>query len=622
VSRLPALCLLFVLLLGGSLSAQGPDFTFGAPSITSQYPQLTGALDFTATLTITEAPGGTGFPNDTQGFSMGLAHDPAVLSATALAVTGPVSALDGGSGPAFVSLDLWSNGVTIGTVFDFFSVELLAFPTETPVVEVSYSTVAANLSGSTNTTITSLTWSDSIGTPPVENVMVIGGGNAQPLYSNGIVTLEPVSAIYTFSTPDVTQGYPQGSGQTGFTAGLSILEDAGNPGFPNATQGFSMGVAHDPTYLVANTLDLGAALLALDGGGGPAFASLDILPGGVTVGVVYDFFGVNLLSFPTITEVAVVDYSGVTANLAGATSPIVTSLTFSDNIGTPPVENVMVVDSANLQPTYENAVITLEPQPLLFTFVLPSETIPYPELTGVTNFSISAAIEENAQNSPFPNATQGFSMGIAHDPLYLQGISITPAAVLAALDGGGGPAFFDADVYSGGVTSGVVYDFFGVETISFTALTDVLDIEYETIPANLIGATVPTTTALSWSNAIGSPPVQNVIVIASASFSPTFANGALTLEPVIGGFRRMDCNIDGSSDIGDAIAALSILFTGGTMLCQDACDVNDDGEFNIADAIAALSILFSGAAPPPPPIGDCGPDPTPDALECDTYNSC
>jgi len=452
VSRLPALCLLFVLLLGGSLSAQGPDFTFGAPSITSQYPQLTGALDFTATLTITEAPGGTGFPNDTQGFSMGLAHDPAVLSATALAVTGPVSALDGGSGPAFVSLDLWSNGVTIGTVFDFFSVELLAFPTETPVVEVSYSTVAANLIGSTNTTITSLTWSDSIGTPPVENVMV--------------------------------------------------------------------------------------------------------------------------------------------------------------------------VDSANLQPTYENAVITLEPQPLLFTFVVPSETVPYPELTGVTNFSISAAIEEDALNSPFPNATQGFSMGIAHDPLYLQGISVTPAAALAALDGGGGPAFFDADVYAGGVTSGVVYDFFGVETISFTALTDVLDIEYETVPANLIGATVPTTTALSWSNAIGSPPVQNVIVIASASFSPTFADGTLTLEPVIGGFRRMDCNIDGSSDIGDAIAALSILFTGGTMLCQDACDVNDDGEFNIADAIAALSILFSGAAPPPPPIGDCGPDPTPDALECDTYNSC
>ena len=99
-------------------------------------------------------------------------------------------------------------------------------------------------------------------------------------------------------------------------------------------------------------------------------------------------------------------------------------------------------------------------------------------------------------------------------------------------------------------------------------------------------------------------------------------DGTLTLEPVVGGFRRMDCNTDGSGDIGDAIAALSILFTGGTMLCEDACDVNDDGEFNIADAIAALSILFSGAAPPPPPIGDCGPDPTPDALECDTYNSC
>lgn len=82
-------------------------------------------------------------------------------------------------------------------------------------------------------------------------------------------------------------------------------------------------------------------------------------------------------------------------------------------------------------------------------------------------------------------------------------------------------------------------------------------------------------------------------------------------------FQRGDCNVDGMTDIGDAIALLGELFSGGTPgPCADACDANDDGAKDIGDAIALLGHLFSGTGPLPNPFGSCGEDPTTDALDC------
>ncbi|MEC9475395.1 MAG: S8 family serine peptidase [Planctomycetota bacterium] len=88
-------------------------------------------------------------------------------------------------------------------------------------------------------------------------------------------------------------------------------------------------------------------------------------------------------------------------------------------------------------------------------------------------------------------------------------------------------------------------------------------------------------------------------------------------------FRRGDVNGDALFNIADPVSALAFLFTGGSISCDDAADCNDDGTVNIADAVSALAALFSGADPPPAPGPDsCGPDPTDDTLECDSYNSC
>jgi hypothetical protein len=86
-------------------------------------------------------------------------------------------------------------------------------------------------------------------------------------------------------------------------------------------------------------------------------------------------------------------------------------------------------------------------------------------------------------------------------------------------------------------------------------------------------------------------------------------------------FQRGDCNQDSAFNIADAVFMLAQLFSGGaTGTCADACDSNDDGSINIADAVHVLAALFSGGPNPPDPGPGpgCGPDPTDDALDCET----
>lgn len=97
--------------------------------------------------------------------------------------------------------------------------------------------------------------------------------------------------------------------------------------------------------------------------------------------------------------------------------------------------------------------------------------------------------------------------------------------------------------------------------------------------------------------------------------APALATFSFRFEA--GGFLRGDSNHDGKTDISDAIATLQALFSGGVVIaCLSAADVNDSGRVDISDPTALLNYLFQGGSPPPPPFDSCGPDPTPDALGC------
>lgn len=102
---------------------------------------------------------------------------------------------------------------------------------------------------------------------------------------------------------------------------------------------------------------------------------------------------------------------------------------------------------------------------------------------------------------------------------------------------------------------------------------------------------------------------------------------AVSLGGVLRGevpFRRGDVDASGAVDLGDPLANLLYLFSGGSApACMDAADTDDSGRIDLSDVIVALQWLFVGAAPPPEPgPGFCGADPTDDFLDCASYAAC
>jgi hypothetical protein len=77
-------------------------------------------------------------------------------------------------------------------------------------------------------------------------------------------------------------------------------------------------------------------------------------------------------------------------------------------------------------------------------------------------------------------------------------------------------------------------------------------------------------------------------------------------------FVRGDWNCDGVVDI------LDTSWVSPANPCQDARDLNDDGLISTSDYLYQVNFLTKGGPPPPAPYPDCGPDPTPDGLVCDS----
>ena len=117
----------------------------------------------------------------------------------------------------------------------------------------------------------------------------------------------------------------------------------------------------------------------------------------------------------------------------------------------------------------------------------------------------------------------------------------------------------------------------------------------------------------------GSPPVQAMIVQGGAGYAPLRTDGTVFIEGNSPhAFVRGDSNTDTVVDIADAVSVLDYLFSAGLAPgCFDASDANDDESVDIADAVAILISIFAGGAlPPDPGPTQCGPDPTPDAIDC------
>ena len=89
----------------------------------------------------------------------------------------------------------------------------------------------------------------------------------------------------------------------------------------------------------------------------------------------------------------------------------------------------------------------------------------------------------------------------------------------------------------------------------------------------------------------GSPGSVSISALVPSAATPVFSRG--------------DCNGDGLHDISDPIAALGLIFLGGSSSCEDSCDTDDDGTLTVADAITLLDYHFSSGIAPSPPFPAC-----------------
>ncbi|NCG12296.1 MAG: hypothetical protein GWP38_03005, partial [Planctomycetia bacterium] len=136
---------------------------------------------------------------------------------------------------------------------------------------------------------------------------------------------------------------------------------------------------------------------------------------------------------------------------------------------------------------------------------------------------------------------------------------------------------------------------------------DVVSVDYSAVAGALTG-TDTIETPLTWTSTLGSPPVDNVVVVNGSSISPTLNDGSVTLEPIFDiPFVRGNCNGDNKVNIADGIWILNYLFNQGPASnCVASCDANEDAKYDAGDAIFIISYRLLDGPMPSAPFPDCG----------------
>ncbi len=180
-----------------AIEVLNPSFSAIAPDVEANY-GLTGALGFSVTVLLHQNDNGFP-PAESQGFSLGLGHDASLFQVTSVEPALPFD-------PDFQQVGLADlDGWTIGVVYALVGGVKLVLNNQ-PVVTANYSNVDPSpLAGNDQPVTSTLEWSDGIGTPPVVNVVVLGGASFAPDFVNGTVTLNPPIVHPEFRRGDANQ---------------------------------------------------------------------------------------------------------------------------------------------------------------------------------------------------------------------------------------------------------------------------------------------------------------------------------------------------------------------------------------------------------------------------------
>ncbi len=383
--------------------------------------------------------------------------------------------------------------------------------------------------------------------------------------------------------------------------------------FGDPIQGWSLGVCHDEARLELTAITPGSTTQTVNKGSPADFVDITQHPGGWTTGVLVCLVGCASLGTGVDAELFIASYNDLTGVVGSS------DVCFCDHLGTPPVETLVVIAGQSAIPITRCGTVDVVDQPP-FVYSVASTIAQYSPVDGAGIAIVELAMVE-LEPSGLGLDVSAFSMGFGHNPALLEAVSIEVIGVVAALQGGNGPDFVGTDLHTNGTTLGTIFSLTTAEVLHFPAETSIVRIEYQTVESALIGNEIGQTTTVAFSNSIGSPPVENVVIVGTSSLSAELTSGVIDLVPVLATpFLRGDCNNDTSPNIADGVWLLNYLFVGGpASACLAACDTDGDYNLGLLDAVLLIQHWIIGGPPPAAPYPACGGD---EEADCETYPGC
>lgn len=330
----------------------------------------------------------------------------------------------------------------------------------------------------------------------------------------------------------------------------------------------------------------GADFYAPQTDGAPFF-----LNGGMNIGVVISILGTDILGGGAGLHTDTVSYDLVGS--PGSSTP----LDFCSTLGSPAVVITIVTDGSDPDPDTEVDLNSGSLSILTCNFVILENA------QGLLGGNIDVAVDlDNC------DTVDALSLAIAYD----SGV-VTPTGGAASGAAAAAEFFSASSPAPGELIVGLVMEANGTP--------DVPSIPPNPGPSGQNVATLSFNgdavgnTALTLTNGLGAPPIDNLVVVGGLPFPVETVDGSINVVN-FNPFIRGDCNDDAQVNIADGIYLINDLFQGGPdPVCDDACDANDDagtkgGGINLADATYIFNYRFLEGLPPPAPFPAAGIDGT------------
>ncbi len=185
-----------LLLSQGSVFGQA-EFNFVVEAETIEYDPSDGVGTGEVSIFIAELVT-PGFPHNVQGWSMSFTHDPSLIEAMNVEQGAYIA---DAIMPSFFTPIIHADGVTVSAVYSFLGGVTCTYEVMKEVVIVDYQTVPATLAGDLDGDEVAIEW-NSIGAPPVENIIVVGGATLTAAPLPGTITLAPIGLDVEFGRGD------------------------------------------------------------------------------------------------------------------------------------------------------------------------------------------------------------------------------------------------------------------------------------------------------------------------------------------------------------------------------------------------------------------------------------